>query len=176
MAVVIPYVPQTWTDGVSSCSAARNTVHEDGLRDAHFMPAVRVFHNAAQAVTNATTTTLAFNSERIDQAGNAASTMHDNAINNSRLICRYAGVYVIGFSVEWNTNPTQSNLEIRLNGATIIWSDVFVADSRVHTCSTVYPLAVNDYVEARVRQQSGGSANVNSSANYSPEFYMVRLA
>ena len=54
MAVVIPYAQQTWTDGVSSCSAARNNVHEDGIRDAHFMPAVRVYHNANQSVANST--------------------------------------------------------------------------------------------------------------------------
>jgi hypothetical protein len=29
--MAFPYVKQTWTDNVSSCSAARNTVHEDGI-------------------------------------------------------------------------------------------------------------------------------------------------
>src|SRR6266576_1935140 len=95
VAVVIPYVAQTWTDGVSAASAARLTVIEAGVHEAHFQPAVRVFHNAAQSLTTGVATALAFNSERFDQAGNVADTQHDTVTNNSRLTCRYAGVYLI---------------------------------------------------------------------------------
>lgn len=176
MAVVFPYTKQTWTDGVSSCSAARNNVHEDGIFNAHNAPAVRVFHNATQNITNNTTTVLAFNSERFDQAGGAASTQHDTATNNSRLTCRYAGVYVISGSIQWNSSAVQSDIYIRLNGATVIAADIAVADQRAHNVSTMYVLAVNDYVELLVTQNSGGTIGVTSSANYSPEFMMVRVA
>src|SRR5262245_1380457 len=91
----IPYVKQTWTDGASSCNAARNNVHENGLFEISYAPAVHVTHNANQSINTATDTVLAFNTERFDQCANTADTMHDTVTNNSRLTCRYAGVYQI---------------------------------------------------------------------------------
>src|SRR5262252_6806646 len=117
----IPYVKQTWTDGASSASAARLTVIENGINDTSYAPAVRAFHNAAQSVTSGTPLALALNSERFDQAGNAADSMHDNSTNNSRLTAKYAGVYQITGNVEWAANSTGvRSLQIRLNGSTIL--------------------------------------------------------
>jgi hypothetical protein len=42
--------------------------------------------------------------------------------------------------------------------------------------ATRYPLVVNDYVEAVVRQTSGGALNVLALGNQSPEFMMARVA
>lgn len=39
----IPYVKQTWTDVSSSASAARLTVIENGVYEAHLQQAVRVY-------------------------------------------------------------------------------------------------------------------------------------
>lgn len=44
-----------------------------------------VFHSAAQSIPNNTETTAAFNSERYDKAGGAASTMHNTVTNKPRL-------------------------------------------------------------------------------------------
>src|SRR5215211_2483115 len=123
MAVVIPYVPNTtWQDGVGQTyTAAKGNTQEDGIRDAHYMPAVRAFHNANQSVNSGVDTAVALNSERYDQAGNAASTMHDNATTNSRLTCRYAGVYSISGHAEWaSSGGGIRRIKIRLNGVTII--------------------------------------------------------
>src|SRR5919108_3473294 len=95
MAETTPYVKQTWVDGVSTCSAARNTYQEEGISAAHLQPSVRVFHNATQSITTATETALAFNSERWDTAFGSASTQHDTATNNSRLTAQYAGKYLV---------------------------------------------------------------------------------
>ena len=179
MAIVIPYVKQTWTDGSGGgtpVSAARLGVLEEGILDVAQGPAVRVFHNASQSITNSTLTALAFNSERFDQAGGVASTMHDTVTNNSRLTAVYAGVYMIGGTIRWSASPVNVELHIRIGGVTTIASHNVVADNRYETISTIYSMAVNDYAELMVLQISGGALNITSTANSSPEFWMVRVA
>lgn len=180
----VPYSKQTWVDGSSSTplSAARMGVIENGLNDLSYAPAVRVTHNASQSVTSATPLVLAFNTERFDQAGNASDTMHDTVTNNSRLTAKYAGVYHITANVEFAANATGYRLcSIRLNGTTVIANCIImcVTTASVPTrvqATCIYSMAVNDYVEVVVDQNSGGALNVTSAANYSPEFMMVRVA
>lgn len=180
MAVVIPYTRQTWTDGVSSCSAARNNVHEDGINDAHYMPAVRVTNSGDELITTGTLTTLDFNTERFDTAGNAASTMHDTVTLNQRLTCRYAGKYLIVGQVQFSAGATGYRfVSIRLNGTTEIARDrrlnAGAADPVEITLSTLWDLAVNDYVELRVLHNQGTSLNILKVAAFSPEFSMHRV-
>ena len=176
---VIPYVAQTWTDGVSSASAARMLVLENGISEVSLAPAVRVYHNATQSITTATETALSFNSERFDQVAGAASTQHDTVTNNTRLTCRYAGVYHIIGNAGFSGNATGVRIyQIRLNGATEIAraeSTGSTAYNSVQTVATLYVLAVNDYVELTVTQNSGGSLATLQAGNYSPEFMMVRV-
>ena len=182
MAIVIPYVKQPWTDGSGGgtpVSAARLGVIEEGILDASLAPCVRVFHNTTQSVTSGTPLALAFNSERFDQAGGASSTMHDTVTNNSRLTAIYAGVYQISGTIQYAASPQITNLSIRVNGTTTIARHGYVAgtalDVRYQHISTLYALAVNDYVELIAAQTSGGAVNVNSVGNESPEFMMVRV-
>jgi hypothetical protein len=183
MAIVIPYVKQTWTDGSGGgtpISAARLGVLEEGILDVSQAPAVRVFHNTTQSATSGVGLALAFNSERYDQAGGAASTMHDTVTNNSRLTAIYAGIYKITGQVQWaaSAGGTFRTADIRLNGATVIARS---GEPPMNTTgnglvvTTDYSLAVNDYVELVATQDSGGALNVLNSANYSPEFMMVRV-
>lgn len=185
MAVVYPYVKQTWTDGVSSCSAARNSVHEDGIFNAHNMPSVRVYHNATQAITTATETALAFNTERWDTAGGAASTMHDTATNNSRLTAQYAGKYLVEGHVEWTLEATGNRAAwVRINATAgqyigqerkVGSASIFVS-LNVHT---VVDLAVTDYVQLFVVHDGGANRTVGAStANDQSkcEFMMTRIA
>lgn len=183
MAIVIPYVKQTWIDGnpANAASAARLGVLEEGILDVSQAPAVRVFHNAAQSATTAVDLTLAFNSERFDQAGGVAAAHHDTVTNNSRLTCLYAGVYQISGCIEWAANATGvRSVSIKLNNTTFIAIELTntVAGGVVtrQIISTLYSLAVNDYVELIANQNSGAGLNVNSAGNYSPEFGMVRVA
>src|SRR5262245_23863489 len=118
MAIVIPYTKQTWTDGSGGgtpISAARLGVLEEGILDVSLAPAVRVTHNAAQTATTGVALTLAFNTERFDQAAGASSTMHDTVTNNSRLTAIYAGVYQISGNIEWSASPVNAALRIVLN-------------------------------------------------------------
>jgi hypothetical protein len=181
----IPYVKNpTWADNVgggTSIDAADLNIIENGIFEISYAPAVGVFHNANQAITTSTLTALAFNSERFDQVANAASTMHDTVTNNTRLTCRYAGVYDIKGCVVWAGNATGiREVDIRLNGATQLQQEKQInagaGETVAQSISRHYPLAVNDYVELMVWQTSGGNLNVNVVGNYSPEFSMVRVA
>ena len=51
---VIPYVKQTWTDGVSALSAARMAVIESGVNDVSYAPAVRAWAGATTSCTTGT--------------------------------------------------------------------------------------------------------------------------
>jgi hypothetical protein len=183
MAVVFPYIRNpTWADGSGGgtpINAAKLNLIDDGILNAHKQPAVRAYHNTTQSLTSGVATALALNSERFDQAGGSASAMHDNSTNNSRLTCLYAGIYQIDGCVEFASNATGARrIWIKLNNTTFIDSALIVTGSGdTHTLkvSCAYALAVNDYVELLASQTSGGALNVLSTANYSPEFSMVRV-
>ena len=184
---VIPYVKQgapfVDTAGASGTfNAAKANAMDAGIFEAMQQPAVRVFHNTTQSLTTATLTALAFNSERFDQAGGSASTMHDTVTNNTRLTALYAGIYQVSGTIEFAANSTGDRaIAIRVGptGPTIIAYHQMTAaasgNSRM-SISTIYNLAVNDYFELMAFQTSGAGLNVTSTANYSPEFGMVRVA
>lgn len=186
MASTVPYVPNTaWADGSGGgtpITAAKLNTLEQGISDAHLMPAVRVFHNTTQSIPNLTDTALVFNSERFDTVGGVASTQHDTTTNTSRLTCRYAGKYLVTGHLEWSGTGTTGTrrIKVRLNGTTIIAvgtpGDATADANTGSNVTTIYDLAVNDYVELIVLQSSGSALNVVSTGNYSPEFMMVRVA
>lgn len=134
----------------------------------------RVYHNAAQSIPDAATTALNFNSERFD-----TDVIHDTSTNNERLTCKTAGVYLISASVGFVSNATGFRaLILRLNGTTFIALDerpTVNGNALRLTITTVYQLAVNDYVEALAYQTSGGALNTDQGGNYSPEFMLARL-
>lgn len=180
--MTIPYTENTaWADdsgGGTPITAAKLNNVEQGITDAHLQPCARVYHNAAQSINDATDTVLAFNSERFDQVGGATSNQHDNSTNNSRLTCRYAGVYAITANVQFAGNGTGDRyLFLRLNGTTKITQVHVTADATENdlVVTTDYALAVNDYVEALVHQSSGGALNVQATGNWSPEFMWKRV-
>lgn len=178
---IVPYVKQTWTDGVSSGSAARFAVIESGVHEVSLAPAVRVFHSANQTLTTSVEAALAFNSERFDTAAGAAATHHDTATNNSRLTVLYAGKYLVSGTVRFAANATGARqVRVRLNGATFI-AAVQIPTSSAGSTTTLnvtalYDMAVNDYVELMAFQTSGGDLAAEVQANISPEFMMVRVA
>jgi hypothetical protein len=48
--------------------------------------------------------------------------------------------------------------------------------STVVSVSTSYAFSDSDYVEVLAGQDTGGSLNVTSNLDYSPTFYMTRIA
>jgi hypothetical protein len=141
----------------------------------------RVFHNAHQSITNDTLTALSFNSERWD-----TDAVHDNATNNSRLIAKTAGRYLIGGGVYFTADPDgYRQIVIRVTFAAGGTKTIATNNTNslggtigsVLTIDTVFDLAVNDYVELLVRHNGGTGISVatDGSNAYTPEFYLVRL-
>ena len=83
----------------------------------------------------------------------------------TRLTCRYAGVYQITANASLGSDPGYEStyMRFRVNG-----SDKHCAAGRTRTrvdnatmlLTTLYALAVNDYVEVRVTQSSGGRSDI----------------
>ncbi len=135
---------------------------------------VRAVHGSSQTISNSTLTILDYNAEQFDD-----DDMHDNVTNNSRLTATVAGRYVINTQVRWANNSTGHRiLDILLNGTTLIarhQMSANTAGATVVTIATIYDLALDDYVETRVFQSSGGNLDVERIASHAPEFMMQQV-
>lgn len=137
----------------------------------------RVYYAAgAQSIANDTLQAITFDTVRVN-------TQTAWVIGNpTRLTCAVAGFYAIGGGVRFAANTTgYRQLTIRLNGATQIATANMSAVSAVGittamTIATGYLLAVGDYVELAVRQNSGGALNVDSQSAITPEFWWAQIA
>lgn len=136
----------------------------------------RVNNSAAITLTTSTSTALTFDTERWDTDG-----FHDTTTNTSRLTvpAGLAGKYLIVGNASFAANATGSReLAIELNGTTYIADVLLPATSGSgarFVVSTVYDLAVGDYVRLIAFQSSGGNLNVQATTSYSPEFSMIRI-
>lgn len=164
-----------WTTGEIVTAASMNTYIKDDLLALANPDRARAFHNANQSITHNTNTALALNSERFD-----TNALHDLVTNNSRLTCKTAGAYIIGGHVRWATSVTAGTrvTQIRFNGTTLIGrvaqNPGTVNDVVEHGVATLYPMAVNDYVELVVFQFTGAALVLEASAQYTPEFWMTQ--
>lgn len=133
----------------------------------------RVHHSVAQTISTDTITTLAFDSEAWD-----TDTMHDNTTNNSRITFKTAGKYLLGLSVTWIANATGERLfEIYKNGQPLLFTGSQAPTDAINrtnqTGISIAEFVVNDYIEAKVRQRSGGNLNVDKFYSASPVFWAV---
>jgi hypothetical protein len=131
----------------------------------------RIYNNAAISIPNNPTAaqgTLTFNSERYD-----TDSMHSTSSNTSRITFNTAGTYDLDLNIRWASNTTgYRQAYFRMNGTTIIAMDhknPVNGDVTTQSLSTQYDFVVGDYIEVIVFQNSGGSLNVDSAGNYSPE-------
>jgi hypothetical protein len=143
-------------------------------RESPVVPRCRLRHSTTQAVSTASATPIAFNTEDID-----TDTMHDTVTNNTRITFKAAGDYVVMASAEFAPNATgQRQISIKLNNTTYIALDntptVGAGDSTRIPCGCLYTFAVNDYVEALAYQDSGGNLNVNGNT-YGTLFHAFRV-
>jgi hypothetical protein len=137
--------------------------------------AARVYNSANISTANGANTALTFNSERFD-----TDSIHSTSSNTGRLTATIAGKYLITALVRWAANVTgRRTVFLRLNGSTdIAHTAADAATGGINTVqevSCLYDMAVGDYVEAVVNQNSGGALNVDAASNYSPEFMMARV-
>lgn len=141
-------------------------------------PAVRAYNSAAQAIPNTTFTTLTLDSTRFDQG--ATTGQHSTTTNTSRLTCQVAGIYQITGTVSLAAAAGSERIaRLLLNGATLIGIQVVYplsVDATAMQVTTLYALAVGDYIELQTWQNSGGAINSTPFANGVPELMWVKVA
>lgn len=113
-----------------------------------------------QTISNNTRTILLFNTEEFD-----TDTIHDTGSNTGRLTAKLAGKYLATCSVRWAANATGDRIvSIKKNGTTLIsenCNDSVDANNVLLSGSPVIvSMAVNDYIEVEVYQDSGGDLDV----------------
>jgi catechol-2,3-dioxygenase len=118
---------------------------------------------------------IPFDSERWDTDG-----MHSTSVNNDRLTVVTPGWYIISGSVRFAANAAGTRvLRIMLKATDSIaqqrHASLGVTDAVQMTLTTMYYLAVGDYVTLDGWQDTGGSLVISASANFSPEFSAVRI-
>ena len=135
----------------------------------------RVYDSGAQSIAHNTWTALTFNSERYDAFG-----MHSTSSNTSRITIQRAGKYAFKGHVEFAASAIGvRNIAVRINGSTFIGVQGENTTSATVVRLSVaadWDMAVNDYAELVVIQNTGGAINVNASASWSPEFSAVRIS
>jgi len=120
--------------------------------------------SAAQSVSNATWTAISWNQENYD-----TDAFHNNSSNNTRITipAGKGGKYLIASSL---FNPSNSSgarlIRFQKNGSPLYygtWMNAVNGHSTSIVASQVFDLAVSDYIEVDLFQDSGGALNVNSS-------------
>jgi hypothetical protein len=120
-----------------------------------------------------------FNQELFD-----SDTLHDNVVNNSRLVCKFPGIYILGGLLDFSANATGIRaIFIRLNGVSTLQLANFVpvaaspyTGNTVTQVTGIFNLALNDYVELMGGQTSGLALNTAAGPPATPQFWMIKVA
>lgn len=136
-----------------------------------------VSNSGVQSISTATWTSLTFDTEEFD-----TDAFHSTVTNTSRLTVPSGkgGKYLIGGVFSWagNANGTR-NGRIYLNNTTRLidvgWPPHTTAAAQRFPIMTVYDLAVADYVELQVFQDSGGSLNTSITGFSTVNFWMYKV-
>lgn len=130
----------------------------------------RVTKTSNQLIPNDLFTAISFSNVRYGPSGIWST------LNPSRLTCTAAGKYLIGGTIIFAGGTAGSRqMAIMLNGNTFIARDISSFSTGTCVLSTVYNLAVNDYVELMAYQNNGSALNVLAESAYSPEFWIHLL-
>ena len=129
-------------------------------------PQCSVFNSSVQSIPNTTVTAMLCGSESLDNTN-----MHSTVSNTSRITAVNAGRYTFTGTAQFaidGTGTGMRRLSFRLNGTT---EYDLVQVAAVSTLSTVilsgsrtFTLAISDYAEMVVNQNSGGALNVTALA------------
>lgn len=176
-----------WSDNISGAVGPQGPQGPQGVQgiqgiqgpqgdpgDDGFGQGARVYNSADENISgDGQWNTVTFNSERWD-----TDEIHSTSTNTERLTAVNAGIYAITGSVNMEASSSGKRyLGIKLNNAYWIvllsYSPTSVNDYQF--VSTIAYLDVDDYVDLRVAQNSGGTLKLIASVNFSPEFTMQRI-
>lgn len=130
--------------------------------------AARVYRTTNQSISNTTLTAMAPDTVDYD-AG--SPTLFWSGTNPSRLTAPQSGKYVVGCSVLWDTSTTGNrSVYVCRNGSTstrLAGEQMSATNGGVLNVSTTLNLALGDYIEFYVLQNSGGSLNITATEQIS---------
>ena len=154
-------------------TAATKKIRVDDFQSTWHVGA-RVYNSGNIAISDNTQTFLTFDSERYD-----TDTIHDTSTNPGRLTATTAGKYLISASIRFAAdNDGYRVFYLRVDGTTFIAIDskqAVQSTTTEITMQTIYDLAATHYVELAVYHLSGGSLDIVSAGNFSPEFMMHKI-
>lgn len=132
--------------------------------------------SSAQSITNGSWQALNFNAEDIDTHDG-----HSTVTNTSRYTCKVAGTYDINAHGGFAANSTgHRGVRIHKNGSLVNGSATYfqttTADVWSSSAYAKISMAVGDYVEVYVIQDSGGSVNSSgASGDVSPSMRVTMV-
>jgi len=134
-----------------------------------YVQGAKVYHSAAQSIPHNTWTTLTWDSEEWD-----TDTMHDPAANPSRLTCVTAGKYLICAIARFalQANATQRAVTVFINGIGLTRNIALYIDRAgvlptIIGATGIVNLAVADYAEIQVFQNSTVAVNIETPSSFS---------
>ena len=122
----------------------------------------KITKSANQTISNNTSTIITWNQEDYDTDG-----MHDNVTNNSRITIKTPGKYSVMGQYEWASNSTGKRIiDIMKNSVVLGKANYLASGNSQHTISFVSDFVVDDFLELRVFQNSGGSLDFLTTITY----------
>ena len=164
----------TW-DGTDVGLGSGNRFRMQGQNRIRYLNSTAVAsEDNTQAITTSTWTVVTFN----DTDTFDTDTLHDTATNNSRVLARIAGKYMVYSYVIWEANVVGSrNLRLEKNAAGVVTAGTFIGGMELpasigtniqNTVTSLVEMAANDYIEAFVWQNSGGNLNIAIGGGTNP--------
>lgn len=164
--------PRTWTVGEVLTASNMNTYVSSDLAFLGTPPSLRVVNSAAISIPNNADTAITFDTDTFKtDAG-----MHSTSVNTSRMVCTVAGKYLLHGIVAYAASAAGAiAVRLRVNGTTVVGTHDRAGSTVAQTIqvTTVYQLAVSDYVEVIAYQNSGGAINANTSTPGYPQGVMT---
>ena len=129
-----------------------------------------------QSISDSTSTVIAFNAADVFDT----HAMHDTVTNNSRITIKAAGKYLFFTTFVWEQNIVFDRLQgFMKNGAADYLSYSIQAGNSAFaiytTLTAIASMAVNDYVEVEVYQNSGSSLNIDATVTPGCRFGAIKL-
>lgn len=127
---------------------------------------VEVWKSANQAISANADTAVTFDTEGFD-----TDSFHNNSTNTSRFTIPSgkAGKYLLSGAVSWaaSNGGTFRAIKMYKNGSSINQISMFAGtnDGTIQPVSCVFDLAVNDYLEIFVRQNTAGNLDINGGSS-----------
>lgn len=138
--------------------------------------ACRVRASSSQSISDSTSTVVLFDLEDYDN-----NEMHSTSTNTGQIVCKVAGLYHIFANIRLAGNVNGNRIfNIRLNGtynlASIRFEPIDQTGKFDALClSSDYELAVDDYIEVIVWQESGSSISTETNDYANPVFGITYL-